>query len=777
MTERSGGDTVGRFIDRRPLAFFAACYLVGLVIGANTSVHVIIWGACCALLLAALVFFRRRVLLFGLALFFGALMISLPFGAEPGLVSDSAHITGRVASNPSRGEGVVSFSMGPAYINGTESPSDVQVFLYYSGDTPELAYGDEISVDGRTWLPSEGGGPGMFDYREYLSRRGIGLGATAYGNTLKVVSGAPTSFLGLSYAANNRLSLIVDQQYAENAPIMKALLLGNRSELPDEIMKDFRTSGIVHVLSLSGLHVSCLAGMINWLLLALRLPRKAAFIISCLIMSAYSFMVGMPVSIIRALIMYALLAGGRAFGKPSDSLTNLSAAFLLITLADPGSIMDVGFILSFSAVLGILCLGRMLTPRPALGSSPAIIKKAASGVFGAFGITLSAQLGTLPAVAHVYNELPTYGILANIICVPLITLSLPMGLIGLIAGLVLPGLGSLIARVADALVGLVVSATGYISSLPMSVVYLPGWNGALIVAYAIAIFLSSPYTRLRAPIKRIFAAALPALCVLSVLLVSFQNTSGLEIIYLDVGQGSGAIVKTSGGSYIVDSGDGSTAADYMLYTGTRVEGAFISHPHADHAGGLNAVFAINPGGDLYLPAGWEDVRPDESVSDVVYQAGLAGWSVEYLSKGDSVRLSDEVEADILHPPTGYSAYDANSISMVMNLKYGGAAALFAGDLPADDEVVAFPDIDVLCVPHHGSADSTSSVMLMLTSPSIAVVSVGRNSYGHPSAEVLDRLVNVGAKVFRTDQCGTITIRLYEDGTAEVDTWRDPAEAA
>ena len=269
-------------------------------------------------------------------------------------------------------------------------------------------------------------------------------------------------------------------------------------------------------------------------------------------------------------------------------------------------------------------------------------------------------------------------------------------------------------------------------------------------------------------------AATALLAVLPLLLIGHEAGVRLmaqgevRVVFLDVEQADSAAIHAQGKLYFVDVGERySDAAEYAARNGGRVEAVFLSHLHDDHAGGLEEVLESASVGAIYVPAGWEAYDVEEDSASALVAAREAGIPVVALSAGDEVRLSEGVTAAVLAPDLAAeeSGEDANAISMVLEVRYGAAAALFTGDLPADCEPDSLPDIDLLKVAHHGSAGSTSSVFLAQTAPSVAVISVGEgNPYGHPAEETLERLESAGVAVFRTDWNGDIECVLYEDGS-------------
>jgi beta-lactamase superfamily II metal-dependent hydrolase len=216
----------------------------------------------------------------------------------------------------------------------------------------------------------------------------------------------------------------------------------------------------------------------------------------------------------------------------------------------------------------------------------------------------------------------------------------------------------------------------------------------------------------------------------------------------------------------MDVGEDGTMADHLADSGVRPAGVFLSHPHADHAGGLKEILELCPPSVLYLPCLWHETDADDGVPELIEAAVNAGWTVQTLEAGDVLRLSDHVSARVIQPFSDMDE-DANGASLCLLVSLGEGSVLFAGDLTKAAECAFFPDCDVLKIPHHGAKSSTSSLLLQMTTPSAAIISVGHNSYGHPSEETLARLNAAGAEVFRTDECGAISALLGPDGLVRI----------
>ncbi|MBQ8954948.1 MAG: MBL fold metallo-hydrolase, partial [Clostridia bacterium] len=307
------------------------------------------------------------------------------------------------------------------------------------------------------------------------------------------------------------------------------------------------------------------------------------------------------------------------------------------------------------------------------------------------------------------------------------------------------------------------------ADMPLAMINAADWPAWLIALYAAAAFCASPYVRFNRTGWRRAAAfsALAAVIALGLALPRFASRQGLAITFVDVGQGDGAVMRAEGHVYLVDTGGGSDMAEYLLNQGLEPEGIFLSHGHSDHVAGLDSILDVFPPCPIYVSSQWSEDPMDEAVAAIWQRALAAGWPVVTLSAGDELMLSDAVALRVWHPGA-VPAKGTNENSMVLSVRYGESAALFTGDLPMAQELMLLPDCTVLKVGHHGSKYSTSQVLLDQVTPAVAVISVGHNSFGHPTQEVLDRLRDTA--VFRTDERGAITVVMEEDGTTRVTAW-------
>ena len=774
MANRKGG-LLG-WIEARPLAVFALCFAAGTAIAHAALPGLwVVWAIAAAVVAGLMIAFRQRALAFSLALLLGALWLDL-FLIKPDVTAaENVLLAGRVDSAVAQGEKSWRVRLDHVTIDGEKCPS--KVMLYFYSEPPELEYGARLSVQANTWLPGENADSGGFDYAAWLWRQRVALGASAKSKS-EIIVEPPSSFslIGWSLESRALLTAVIERVFPEDsAPFAAALITGDKSSMPEEDKENYRRAGVSHLLALSGLHVSALFLCLEFLLRKMRVNRRAAFSVSLGLMAVYTVVVGCPASIVRAAVMYAAARIGAFSGRPRDGLTTLSAALLILLIVNPLYIEDVGFLLSFTAVggLAVLAPGWLNAPRKNDADRPmrvpSRLESALANVAQNLIASMAAQLGTLPVVACQFNQLPVWFLLFNAVLIPAMTLIYPALLFVTLLGCVWTTGGAVLGGVLAWIVRLFNRITALGAILPMAQVNCPDWPAWLILLYAAAAALAAaPVTRFYRLRRGLAMAAMAAMAAVAWLLPALPSGEDVIITFLDVGQGDAAVVETDNLCYLIDVGDGNTAARWLLDQGLTPQGVFLTHGHADHAGGLKAIVDAFPPSTLYVSCLWDEEERDVSVDEGWQRALEEGWSVRYLAAGDEVKLSQSALARVWNP-SGDAAADINENCMVLSVQTGLSAALITGDLPMSCERIPLPDCTVLKVAHHGAASSTGEIMLAQTTPSVAVISVGRNNYGHPSPDTLERLS--GCAVYRTDERGAVTVVMKADGETEVRTAR------
>jgi len=460
------------------------------------------------------------------------------------------------------------------------------------------------------------------------------------------------------------------------------------------------------------------------------LPRWAALCAATIAAGAYGASVGWPASAQRAgwVVAGALLA--RAIGRPAPSWNLLGMAAAAVVLSDPGQVGELGFQLSFGAVIGIL----LWAPKVL-----SLAKKTAPWpvrwLLGAIGTTLGASIGTLPILAWDFQHLAPVCILANLIATPLLgTIAVPAALLAKLAP---DGIAQMGLRVGDGAVGLALQLLTPLAIDP--------WTPAVGVWGATGLMLAATLSR-----KPVWAAVLILTC-----LAPTPRQPELTVTFPSIGQGNAALIEwPDGRRWLIDGGPASKRLLYWLRRkGIRkLDKVILSHPHPDHMGGLLPVAA-----QLDIKEMWAPDRPRRTHGQFFQLWRTAA------QRGTSLKLAGADGLELLHPPVEYtptSNRPINDRSQVLRIRYGRHSFLFTGDIEQEAEEMLMgrlPPTTVVQVPHHGSRTSSSDGLVDATRPRWAVVSAGKNNrFGHPAPIVLARWGI--ANVLRTDRDGSVRFR-------------------
>ncbi|HEX6535423.1 MAG TPA: DNA internalization-related competence protein ComEC/Rec2 [Gemmatimonadaceae bacterium] len=570
----------------------------------------------------------------------------------------------------------------------------------------------------------------------------------------------------------------IDRVFRRDAPLVRALLIADTRALDPALRDRFAAAGIVHMLSISGLHVAIIAGAMELVFVALGLPRGAALGATGVATACYIAVIGAPAPAVRSGVMLGVAALSRVTQRPTSPWAALAIG-AAAPLAAPRTVLDIGWQLSVVGMASLIASGalvrRWVVPRlegwRANLASVALASTVASAV-------------SAPLVAWSFGRVSLAAPLTNIVATPVIVLLQPALFLAALCSPVLP-----VARfLADGAHPLVMALDGIAragASLPAaSIAVAPTLRGAVLaggasVALIVACVVPFP--------GRALVAALLSLTG-AVWLPLLPARSGMaELHLIDVGQGDAVALRTPAGRWVVvDAGRAwrggdagrATVIPYLRRRGGGVALFVLTHPHADHAGGAASLMrALRPG--MYWDGAYVGTSPPYRQS--LAAARDAGVEWRRTHPGDSVSV-DGVVLTVLAPDSTWmsSLDDPNEASVVLLARYGAVRFLLMGDAERGEEswlLAHAPDAlraDVLKVGHHGSGTSSTAPFLDRVGARVALVSVGAgNAYGLPSPAVMRALARRGAVVLRTDRLGSVVVRT--DGhritiTEEGDQW-------
>lgn len=545
---------------------------------------------------------------------------------------------------------------------------------------------------------------------------------------------------------------------------LTAELTGDKSAMDDGDYLAMQETGLAHLFAVSGLHCAFLVT-----LLALLISRRQRLLCAVTIplLLFYMVMVGMSPSVVRACIMQIFLLIAPLFRRGSDPLTSLAAALLVILLCNPFAAASVSLQLSFSATLGMVQLSprlyKLLTGWYKGKCRP--LRAALCFVAANLSATLSAVVFTAPLTAWYFRIFVLVAPLSSLLAVPAAGWSFMAAFVTVLLGFVWLPLASLLGWISWALVRYILWIANGMMSWRYHAVYFtnPYLIYWLLFLYAAFIGCAATPDGKR---KYLLASALSVLTLTAAIWVNRQDYQYgvLTALTLDVGQGESVILTSGGETALVDCGSsnsykdpGGLAADTLHSMGVReLSAVVVTHYHADHTNGLYEVLRRIPVQTIYLP----DIEDEYGVRErLVSLAEEKGAQVTYVTKETADTLGDTILT--IYPPV-QSGGDLNELGLTALASAGDFDLLITGDMSGSTEkklveTYALPDIEVLVVSHHGSRYSSNIRFLKAVTPEAAVISVGDNNYGHPSEETLQRLLAIGADIWRTDQQGTIRI--------------------
>jgi competence protein ComEC len=652
---------------------------------------------------------------------------------------------------------------------------------------PQVVQADEIAFDGPLQAPPDSG-----DFADYLARSGIAFTARPRDFDLIGSDGSALAALeGLRRTAADLISHVLPEP---QAGLATAMAIGLRDVVAREVTDDFRTSGLSHVVAISGWHIAMLGAVVAALLGGL--PRRPRSLLVVIAIFAYAILAGAAPSILRAAVMASAVIVARESGRRGQAASALALTVTALLLLDPASVADAGFQLSSVATAGLLAwatpLHTWLLPR--------VPQRTPGWLLEALAVSLAAQASTLPLVLLQFGQLSLVAPLANLLIAPLVAPAMLLTAICFVAGAtVVAGVPALVVApvtlAGTLLIGAMIWIAHWCATLPFASLQL-GEPLNYIAAAVSAVLIAIVVRRARRPKPRrsetqpkpraaphriprtVVAVAAGAACLsLLVVVVAVARPDGrLHVTVLDIGQGDSILLQgPKGGRMLIDTGPDPDLELRRLDAripawDRRIDVVVLTHPHEDHVGGLWLLLERYRIGTV-VESGMVGLGP----GDGAYRRVLAQQkrATQKVAAGDRLAL-DGIELDVDWPPAGTvparassDGKQVNNESIVLDLRFGSRRMLFTGDMEQeiDPQLIARGlaahlggAIDVLKVAHHGSGTATTDALLDVLQPRVAVISVGAdNDYGHPSPNTINRLNSHGATVYRTDLDGSVDI--------------------
>lgn len=680
------------------------------------------------------------------------------------------------------------------YITDVRDKNDRQVMCYMKeaeGRTTLPRIGETVRVSGKVSLFREAANPGEFDLKEYYQILKISHKL----NQTEILERSGSCFPVKEKLFQIKCSCcgVLERIYpAKEASILKAMLLGEKNGLEEEIKELYQLNGLIHILAISGLHVSLLGAAVSGALRKCGMPVWLRAPAAIGVMWCYGVMTGMGVSTWRAVFMFSMQLAAELFGRTYDMLTALSLASFLMLAGQPLLVRHSGFLLSFGAVLGIglvlpwwkEALGGVWGKRKPAAKRPGRSwEKLTEAIKEGFCLGTAIAVTTLPVLFYFYYKYPLYSLLLNLYVIPLMGVVFAGGIVSVAAGSLMRSAGILAGMPDRFILWLYEISCGETLKLP-GAVHIGGrpklWQ--IVVYYGIlcGMILRYHFTEDRdgRKMKTVPAVIWRLLTMGIIWLLLIRPYGGFSVSFLDVGQGDCIVMRNENGNcYMVDGGSASKSQvgkysmlPYLESEGIgELEAVFLTHPDEDHISGVLELMEQSGYGvrinALILPDASPEIKNRE-LSELRGQAARYDIPVYYIGRGD-VLQDKNLKISCLGPERGIVTDEVNEISIVLYAEYKEFSMLLTGDVTGGPERELLTELEgrepltVLKVAHHGSKYSTPRELLEMTEPVYAMISAGKdNRYGHPHGELIERLERQGCRIYRTSESGAVTLKVW-----------------
>lgn len=662
--------------------------------------------------------------------------------------------------------------------------------LLFAPLNSDYRYGDVLTVNGKLETP-----PHLddFDYEEYLKHQGIG--SVMYRPSIEVEERSE-GFKPLTWVYHLRTSLsgVLAKTLPEpQASLAQGLILGIRTNIPPDVKADFTRSGTAHLLAISGVNLSIVAGIMLSIGVWLLGRRRHLYVwLALAVVWLYALLTGFHPPVVRGAIMASLFLGAELFGRQKTAFVPLLLAAAVMVGISPYLLGDASFQLSFVAMAGLVSLypalrdfGRRLVDR-ALGEEHTATSFL-SLVSDSLAATLAATVFVWPLIAHYFGIVSLVSPIATLLALPALPATIILGTLTGVVGLVFLPVAQLIGVISWLFLSYLLLVAHAFALPPISIIEVDKLDSTLVWVYysslTLILWLGSRQTQVVSLLRALSLKIAPVprkwlvtpLAVITVLVWSIALTmpdDKVRVSFLDVGQGDAILIARGSQQILVDGGPSRQAivrelGQKMPFWDRSIDLVILTHQHEDHVAGLIEVAGRYGVGQA--------ARSTASHSGALYdewQKALAAQGVAPtpIQAGQEIRLGKTLVIRALHPSRTETELDINDNSLVLRVSTGNVSFLLTSDIGQKAESILLQErarvaSTVLKAAHHGSGGSSSDPFLGAVSPQAAVISVGvSNNFGHPTLETLNRLkeqlpVNdrntPERHLYRTDENGAI----------------------
>ena len=672
-------------------------------------------------------------------------------------------------------------------LNNDTKYKNEKILIYTNKNNIEFNIGDKILAKGNFSKPEGSRNYRGYNYEEYLKTEKIyGIVEVEVCNIKIVQKNSSSAFKNIinktKAFVKNKLSIFLPEQYSN---LCSALILGDKQDIDDKIIKDFSNSNLAHILAVSGMHLTYIISI--FLIITKPIGKSNQNFVLIFSIIFFCNLAGNTCSIVRASIMMIMYFLSKIFHRKSDSITNLSISVLLILISNPYSIKSLSFLLSVGGTLGIIIFYNSITKffDNKITCKIKFLKYIRSQVV----LGISANIIILPMTAIIFNKISIVFLFSNPIASVLLNIIMPLIFSYLFVSIFSSTFARFISSILNIFLKFLISISEIFSNFYILNINIITPKIFTIVFYYLIVILFFVKARASFFDKKIIKKLIKKLFIIYVSLVlvsyviNFVNTK-MHIFFIDVGQGDSTLIITRTNKTILVDGGGSDKENnfvgekilfpYLLDRGVKnIDYVMISHFDSDHCKGILYIMENFDVKNIIISRQIENSDNYNKFLEIVKKKKI---NIIVVTAGEHLQIDKYTYFEILWPSNKMILENGiNNNSIVANLVYGDFKMLFTGDIEliAEKEIIKKYNIssNILKVAHHGSITSSSENFIKNVNPEIAIIGVGKNNkYGHPSDLILERFKHFNIEIYRTDKHGEIYISVNKNGKYKVNTY-------
>lgn len=658
--------------------------------------------------------------------------------------------------------------------------------------------GDVLSVSGLYGRPDSPANPGEFDFQEWMWREGyLGSLIAEHPRHVKVIQKEHESFRYLLKKLRSTLLFELERSIGdpEIAAVASALVLGDRSDLPDEMKEAFIRSGTFHLLAISGLHVGLIAGVLMRIFRITNFSARRSALITILLLILYSLLTGLRPSVFRATLFLVIFLGGRAIGRQSSAVNSLGLTGFIILVWNPENLFANGVQLSFLSVVAILSvrplLGRQgeddslyakMTEGLPVSRLRLVLMSLKQAVRDGVLIGGAVSLLTFPVSATNFHLFPFWGIPLTILLIPVVTLSLSIGILLLMSSLLLPSVCEYWGWVLEGLLSVVIEVSEFISQHPNSIWTLKPVAAWWVFGYIVLmLWLFLSHGRHKIVWLGLFCWAMLHVAVSQI----SAREEGFRMTTYSVGHGIAILLEYPDGEkhlYDCGSNDGGRRAAQVLLSDFKMRGirhldrVYLSHADLDHYSALPEILTEVDVDEIMTTEMFLSSQ-EPNVRSLITTIKQTECELSMAQRGDLETIGKHVRIEVLHPATERFYSSDNAASLVLKVKYAGSVMLLTGDVDAEGlfELLeqSTDPVDCFLAPHHGSVSANTPQLAEWCEPSVVVVSNARGA----DMEYLKKTYRYSRRLHNTHQDGALILEISPSGQRTWTSWKSQSSVS